>query len=129
MYRDLDCQELVREWKRLVNDQTKAMRDASLIKRFMETHSAKPPQVMLGFYQYVGIKTISIPQFLQQWETWYFEDEWEAELELAVCITHNAPPEYYVYHDLKDDFDNADDYFHLNEARAALSKWKERILA
>lgn len=126
---DLDCPELVKQWRKLVNDNVQMGRDAHLIKRFMADYGATPDQILLGIYQYKDVRTVSIPQFLRQWESWLVADEWLAELELAVCICMgNAPPEYYVYHDLVDDVQNSDDVGHLEDAKQKLSNWKERVL-
>ena len=126
--RTLNPTDLVKEWRKLVNDNIELSRDAFLLKRFMAEHSATPPQMLLGMHQYRGNKTLTLPQFLRGWEEWLIEDEWEAELELAVRIAHIEPPAYFIYHDFADEDETADNYARFVEAKQLLSVWKERIL-
>ena len=127
-FRTLTCPDLVKEWRKIVNDNIELVRDAFLLKRFMAEHSATPPQILLGMHENKGSRTLTIPQMLRAWEEWLVEDEWEAELELAVRISHNEPAAYFIYHDFADEDETADNYARFIEAKQVLSVWKERIL-
>lgn len=128
-YRKLSSPELVKEWRRIVNDNVSMGRDSHMIKVFMADHGVCAAQLLLGIYQYENSSTINIPQFLGDSQNWLVGDEWEAEVELAVCLSHHMPPSYYVYHDLKDEEPTSVNYLQFTLAKQELSLWKDRILS
>ena len=127
--KDFAAPDLVKEWRRLVNNNASMARDASMIKSFTTSHGVTTAQILLAIHWHSNIPFITIPQFLRQMDNWLLEDEWEAELELAVCITHERPPAYFVYRDLRDDFANSDELRALYKAKQELTAWKDRILS
>lgn len=124
-YKDLTAPDLVKQWRRLVNDNVMFGRDAHLVKDFLLL--ATPVQVLLGMYQYKDIRTVTIPQFLRQWESWLIEDEAWAEVELACYVARQTPPEYYIYKDLVNE-QNSEAFFTSIEARLKLREWSEGVL-
>lgn len=118
--------ELVKQWKKLVNDHVNMGRDSHMIKEKLEFIT--PVQMLLGFYFYKANKTVTIPQFLKNYETWLYMDESWAEIELACHITDTYPPAYYICLDLVDE-ETSEAYLAYTEARLLLKEWAERILA
>lgn len=129
-YKDYTAPDLVKEWRRLVNDNVNMGRDSHMIKEHLR--DVTPIQMLLGIYQYVENKTISIPQFLRNQEDWLVEDEGEAAIELAVCISHNTPPAYWIWQDGKDEMMSRNTTYGIFgqtlAARKELLEWSERIL-
>ena len=124
-YRELNAPDLVKEWKKAVNDHVNISRDAALIKRKLELMS--PVQIMLGMLQYKGARTITIPQFLSQEESWYLDDEELAEIELARALTGVTTEDYYVFRDLEISF-NPKEIIKAQEAFKNLKVWAERVI-
>lgn len=124
-YREMTAPDLVKQWKRLVNDNVMMGRDSHLVKDFLSR--ATPPQILLGMYLYKDIRTVTIPQFLKQWESWLMEDNIWAEVELACYVSKHTPPEYYTYKDLIDE-QNSDAFVTSMEARLKLREWAEGVL-
>lgn len=124
--KDLKAPDLVKHWRKLVNDNVSMGRDAHMIKLRLEYLSSV--QLLAGMYQYVGKKTITIPQFLSQEEEWLVEDEMEAQIELAVYISHTKPPAYWIWQDLKNEPGDYRIYNQAKEAFDELRDWSERIL-
>lgn len=124
-YRNLTAPELVKQWKRLINDNVQIGRDSSLIKQALQYLT--PVQILLGIYQQQGNRTISIPQFLRNKEEWVEDDEGTAEIELAILITSKVPSFYYIWQDTR--FDETPQLFAQGlEARLQLREWASRIL-
>lgn len=124
-YRELNAPDLVKEWKKVVNDHVNMARDAALIKRKLELMS--PVQIMLGMLQYKGARTITIPQFLSQEEDWYLDEEELAEIELARALTGVTTEDYYVFRDLENTF-NPKEIITAQEAFKRLKVWAERVI-
>lgn len=100
-------------------------RDSALIKRELEISS--PVQILYGMYQYVGVKTISIPMFLRQRNDWIEDDEEMAGIELARLVTKATPPCYYAFMDLKDEESALLRGAALTNLRD-LIEWKDNVL-
>jgi len=124
-YRELTAPDLVKQWRKIVNDNVQMGRDSHLIKQFLQ--GVSPAQILLGMYQYQGNRTISIPQFLKQSNEWLEIDEEEVDIDLAICVTNHVPPEYYQYHDLEGE-ENARAYQICREAKIRLQEWAGLIL-
>jgi hypothetical protein len=124
-YKELTAPQLLRQWKKLVNDNIMAGRDAHLLKTSLLQYT--PCQILVGMFQYKQNSTISIPQFLRQSEEWLLEDEKWAEIELAHYLTKRAPPEYYTYLDLIDE-ESTYAFTHILAARKSLADWSDKIL-
>src|SRR3990172_11294622 len=124
-YRELTAPDLVKQWKKLVNDNISIGRDSHLIKQFLQ--GVSPAQILLGMYQYQGNRTISIPQFLKQSNEWLELDEEEVDIDLAICVTNHVPQEYYDYHDYKEE-ENARSYQISREAKTKLKEWAGLII-
>ena len=118
--------DLVKKWRSLVNDNVAMGRDAALIKKAL-TEGITPAQILYGMYQYETERTITIPQFLAQQEDWLVEAD-DAEIELACCISHTTPPEYYIWQDYKNE-QNSYAYQQAREAHRKIQLWAARILA
>lgn len=123
--RNLNAPDLVKEWKKTVNQNVMMGRDAKMFKEYLEWMT--PVQILYGILQYSNTPTISIPQFLRQYEDWYIEDNIEAEIELAVSISHSYPPAYWIWHDCKDEQDY-NNFQAASVARDELKEWADRIL-
>lgn len=117
--------DLVKKWKMLVNDNVSIGRDSSLIKRALVELS--PAQILYGMYQYETERTISIPQFLTQQEDWVIDRD-EAEIELAICISHTTPPEYFIWMDTRNE-QTSYAYQQARDAHRKLQIWSQRVLA
>lgn len=117
--------DLVKKWRSLVNDSVMMGRDAALIKKQL-TDGITPAQILYGMYQYEGERTITIPQFLAQVEDWIIEPAADAEIELACCISHTTPPEYFLWKELKDEQDSHL-YQQAREAHRKVQQWAMRI--
>lgn len=124
--RELNSPDLVKQWRKLVNENVMMGRDAHMIKQRLQYMT--PVQVLLGMYQYIGQTTVTIPQFLEQEEEWWVMDEMEAQIELAVCISHTKPPAYWIWQDLKNEPQYYGIYKQAKEAFEELRAWSERIL-
>lgn len=124
--KELTAPELVKQWRKIVNDHVMVGRDSHLIKEFLLR--ATPVQVLLGMYQYKNNNTITIPQFLRQADTWLELDESWAEVELAIEITGHPPLDYYVYIENFDE-ERADYFTQGLAARVRLREWSERVLS
>ena len=122
----LNAPDLVKKWRSLVNDNVMMGRDSALIKKAL-TEGLTPAQILYGMYQYETERTITIPQFLAQQEDWLV-DAGNAEIELACCISHTTPPEYYIWQDFKNS-DNSYGYQQAREAHRKVQQWAMRILA
>src|SRR6185436_11954014 len=107
------------------NDNVAIGRDAALIKRALV--ELTPAQILYGMYQYETERTISIPQFLAQQEDWVIDAE-EAEIELAICISHTTPPEYFLWQDYRQE-QTSYAYQQARDARRKLQVWSARVLA
>lgn len=129
-YRNLNSPELVKEWRKLVNSNVMMGRDSHLIKERLTYLT--PVQILLGMYQYVGNKTITIPRFLKSEEAWLIDDEIEAEIELAVCITHTEPPAYWIWLDTRDEVasnnTSYDVFVQGLSAKKELQEWANSVL-
>lgn len=119
--------DLVKKWRTLVNSNVVMGRDAALLKKHL-TDGITPAQILYGMYQYEGERTVSIPQFLNQLEDWLLEPPQEAEIELAICISHTTPPEYFIWQDLKNE-ESSYAYQQARDAHKKLQLWAGRILA
>lgn len=124
--KELNSPDLVKQWKKLVNDNISIGRDAHMIKLRLEYMS--PIQILYGMYQYIGQRTISIPQFLSQEEDWFVPDEMEAQIELAVAISHTKPPAYWIWHDLKEEPPSYTVFNQSKQAFSELRDWSERVI-
>lgn len=118
--------ELVKKWRSLVNDNVTMARDAALIKRSL-SQGITPAQILYGMYQYETERTITIPQFLTQQEDWLVDKD-EAEIELACCISHTTPPEYYIWQDYKQE-QTSYAYQQAKEAHRKIQQWAYKILS
>lgn len=118
--------DLVKKWKSLVNDNVMIGRDSSMLKKQL-TEGVTPAQILFGMYQYEGERTITIPQFLAQQEDWLVEAD-EAEIELACCISHTTPPEYYIWQDLRNE-QTSYAYQQAKDAHRKVLIWANRVLA
>lgn len=125
--REYTAPDLVKEWKKRVNQNIVMGRDAHLIKVKLEYLT--PAQILLGIYCYVGEDTVSIPQFLQQEEDWIEEDQEAAEIELAAAITKTTPPAYRIWRDLRYEEPTPSNLRAYKEAKQNLYEWVERILS
>ena len=125
--REYTAPDLVKEWRKRVNQNIAMGRDAHLIK--MKLEYLTPVQVLLGIYCYVGEETVSIPQFLQQEEDWIEEDTEAAEIELAAAITKSTPPAYRIWRDLRYEEPTTSNLRAYREAMSELREWVERILS
>ena len=123
----LTAPELVKSWKRLVNDNVMIGRDAHLLKE--QLRYMTPAQLLYGIYQYIGNKIISIPQFLTQRDGWFQSDEVEAEIELAAAMSDILPPEYWIWQDLKNEQTNTYEFSQFQEAYLKLREWSTKVLA
>lgn len=121
----LNAPDLVKKWKTLVNDNCQMGRDAALIKKALTELS--PAQILYGMYQYETERTISIPQFLAQQEDWVIDRD-EAEIELAICISHTTPPEYFIWMDTRNE-QTSYAYQQARDAYRKLQIWSARVLA
>lgn len=124
-YREMNATDLVKQWKKLVNDSVMAGRDAHMFKELLL--KASPIQIMAGMYWYQN-STITVPQFVKQVNEWLYDDEFEAELILASDISHTTPPEYYTYFDLKEE-ETAYAYQQVAVAKVRLQEWVNRVLS
>jgi hypothetical protein len=124
-FRDLTAPDLVKEWKRLVNQNIMMGRDSHMLK--LRLAYMTPVQLLLGIQQYRGNKTITIPQFLQDEEIWYEPDEIAAEIELATFISNSFPTAYWIWHDCMD-AETPDAFQAGFAARQELREWADRIL-
>jgi len=120
--------QLVNEWKRVVNDNIKPMRDISRFKSLLNDRGLEPPQIALGVHLMRGNRSITIGQFINSVESWLVEDPWEAELELATLLAHKTPTDYYIYKDLQQEEPRADTQQEYHEARKRLHNWVEVVL-
>lgn len=129
-YRDMNSVDLVKEWRKRINQNAHLTRDAAFLKKFMEQEGAGPAQVMLGIIraQAVGSSTYTMMQFLRASETWLEEDEFTAEVELAARLTHHYPAAYQIWRDLKDEELNASTNAQLEFAKHELAVWKDKIV-
>lgn len=125
-YRELTAPELVKRWKAIVNDHVMVGRDAHMIKELLEI--ATPVQVLYGIYQYKGVNSITVPQFVKSVTAWLEEDKDWAEVELCRYITNTTPKEYYEYKDLVDE-QGAYAFEVCATAKQSLKLWADRILA
>lgn len=126
MFRDLNALELIKIWRRVVNNNVNAGRDGHLLKEYL-AHTLSEI-IVLGFYKYAGQGTITIPQFLRQAEDWYEEDETWARIELATLYTGVRLPDYNVY--LENRLDPNPEYYQLSQtALISLKEWADRVLA
>lgn len=125
-YRDLNAPQLVRYWKKIVNDNVMMGRDAHLIKDFLLRGNSV--QILLGMYRRASLRTLTIPMFLRQHEEWFEYDESLAEIELARHISHTTPPEYYTYIDLVGE-ETSFAFQKSLEARITLREWANKVLA
>lgn len=123
-YREMSAPELVKMWRKLVNDNVSIGRDSHLVKQALI--EMNPVQMLLGIYQQTS-KSISIPQFLRNKEQWLELDEGTAEIELAIAVTRHIPPEYYVYHENLDE-ESPMAHGRALEARLKLREWAENII-
>lgn len=125
-YRELNAVELLKLWRSIVNKYTSGGRDAKMLKDALALYSSV--QILLGFYQYKGVGTISIPQFLRQYDDWLEEDTVLAEIELCRYITNYTPPEYWDYMDSLG-WESAEEHQRAIEAKGKLRKWVDEVLA
>lgn len=125
-YEDLNAAELLRRWRQIVNGNNAAGRDGQLLKDYLLRVS--PIQVLLGMYQYRGVRTISIPQFLRQDDEWLETDLTLAKIELARCVANKTPPSYYTWMDWKDE-DGALASSYTSTALHQLITWADGVLA
>ena len=102
-------------------------RDAALIKKAL-TESYTPAQILYGMYQYQGERTITIPQFLAQQEDWLIEPAADAEIELACCISHTTPPEYFLWKELRTE-ESSYLYQQARDAHKKVQTWAMKVLA
>jgi hypothetical protein len=79
-------------------------------------------------YQYKGERTVSIPQFLKQRDEWFVEDETEAMIELAVCVSETTHPSYWIWQDLRTEYPRPEWVRAYNEALKELKDWANRII-
>lgn len=124
---ELTAPDLVKQWKKLVNDNIIIGRDAALIKQRLEYLTSV--QILLGMHQYVGEKTISIPQFLKQESDWLVEDSITAQIELAAAMANTRPAAYLIWQDLRYEdptYENMEEY---RKAKNELVKWSERVIS
>lgn len=124
-YRELNAVELLKVWRSIVNKYTSGGRDAKMLKEALALYT--PVQILLGFYHYKESATISIPQFLKQYEDWLEIDEILAEIEFCRYI-RPTPPEYWVYRDYED-AENATELTKHLESRTKLREWANEVLA
>lgn len=124
-YRNLNAPDLVKQWKKIVNDHVQIGRDAHMIKEKLAF--IKPVQILLGMYRYKEQSTCTVPQFLREYERWLEDDELEAEIELCCFITESKPPEYLIYQDLKDDI-SYEAYQALHDSKIKLIAWTNEVL-
>ena len=122
----LNAPDLVKKWRSLVNDNCMIGRDSALIKKQL-TEGVTPAQILFGMYQYEGERTITIPQFLVQQEDWLVEAD-EAEIELACCISHTTPPEYFLYKELKNE-QESHLYQQARDAHRKVQIWAHKVLS
>lgn len=123
--KNLTAPDLVKQWKTLINQNVMMGRDSHLIKVKLEYMT--PAQILLGMYQYKGQRTVTIPQFLAEEEDWYIQDETEASIELAVCVSHTYPPAYWTWHDCRYE-QNYYAFQAASQALRELREWSDRIL-
>ena len=122
---ELTAPELVKRWRKLVNDHVLVGRDSHLIKEFLR--GATPVQMLLGMYRVRGQDTITIPQFLRESDTWMELDENWAEVLLAIEIIGIPPIDYYLYIENREE--ERPEYIAQSlEARLRLREWAERVL-
>lgn len=121
----LTAPDLVGRWKAIVNDNVMVGRDAHLLK--LQLLTTTPVQVLLGFYQYRGVPTVSIPQFLKSSDLWLEEDEAWAEVELARYISNSVPADYWLYFDCVNE-ENAYAVQLAEDSRKKCLEWAGRIL-
>lgn len=125
-YREMNAPDLVKHWKKTVNDNVQMGRDAHMMKTLLE--HCTPVQILCGMSQYERVRTVTIPQFIKAEVDWRIEDEFEAGVELAVAITGTIPPAYYIYHDLIDE-EIPSSYKEFEAAKEELKVWADRILS
>lgn len=124
---ECNAPDLVKKWRSLVNDNVMMGRDAALIKKAL-TDGVTPAQILFGMYQYENEKTITIPQFLKQMEEWLLEPAGDAEIELACCMSHTIPPEYFLWQDYRET-ENSYGYKQSREAHRKIMQWAQKVLA
>lgn len=124
-YREMTAPDLVKQWRRLVNDYVNMGRDSHLIKQ--ELQALTPVQILLGMYRCKGQATLSIPQFLRQKDKWLEDEAW-AEVELARFLTNTSPPSYYVFMDTINEEDVASRE-HFLKASASLFQWADGVVS
>lgn len=117
--------DLVKKWRSLVNDNVMMGRDAALIKKALT--ELTPAQILFGMYQYETERTITIPQFLAQQDDWAIDKD-DAEIELACCISHTTPPEYYLWQDLRHE-QTSYAYQQARDAHRKVQIWANRVLS
>lgn len=126
-YKTMNAPDLVKHWKKTVNDNVQMGRDAHMMKTLLE--HCTPVQILCGMYQYTDSRTITIPQFIRQADAWLLEDEFEAGLHLAIAVSHaDPPPAYYIMYDLEFE-ETADAHNAYENAKEELKIWADRILS
>lgn len=124
-YRQANAPDMVKYWKKTVNDHVMMGRDSHLLKEALMRYTSA--QILLGMHQYNGASTITIPQFLLRHERWLEPDEMWAEIRLAMEISNSTPPEFYIYMDNQEPEDSGSFQIGL-AARLKLREWSDRVL-
>lgn len=125
-YRELNAPELLKLWRSIVNKYVTGGRDLKMLKDALGLYTA--PQILLGFYRNRNAPTISVPQFLKQYENWLEEDESLAEIELARYVSGFTPPEYWEYRDYEYAETATELAVHI-ASRLKLRQWADGVLA
>ena len=84
-YQNLNAPDLVKLWKSIVNNNVSIGRDAHLIKNLLQMYTAE--QILCGMYRMKGSGTVSIPQFVRQFEDMAVIDEVTNKIELAIFVS------------------------------------------
>jgi len=124
--RDYNAPDLVKQWKKIVNDNIMIGRDAHLFKEALLKYS--PVQILLGMYRCKENKTITIPQFLGQAQSWAENYEVWAEIDLAAHISNFWPNEYYTYLDFQEE-ESSYAWKKTLEAKKSLREWSDKVLS
>lgn len=128
-YKELNAPELVSQWRRIVNGDVMNGRDAHMLRKAMDENGWSPCQILLGFYTMAGRTTISIPIFLRHYDQWLVEEDFEAQINLAVQIAGYKPQHFWTYYDLLDTgIESATLRQKFNDAKWELQQWADRIL-
>jgi hypothetical protein len=87
-----------------------------------------PAQILLGIYQCKEAETLTIPLFLQNFESWIEKDEIWVEINLATQITKTYPKEYFIYLDFCDE-ESSYAWQQSSNAKKTLKEWADKVLA